>query len=1059
MKPSKNLFLKSVIVEFILLGGLALALFACGRDPVPVPVPPPSETAPPIPEVFRLRPEIPQRHDIADGEIHVYPLDLGTGEYVRLEVEQLDTDVYLELSGPAGARFPRIDSPIGSTGVEPIFLVTAAAGAHCLRIRTFEPGRYEVRLDRPRPAGREDRRQAEAHRAYYEARHFERRKDPELAAEMYREAAGLWRGLGDEEREARALFDFSLLRPRSAVDQGQRIDALDRAAKLFERVGDRLGAAQCLHRLGGLWSRRRDPETARDLYARSLAHWRDLGASRDAAIVAADLGDLYRRLGRPEQALDLFHEALDLIRQTGDVLDEAMIRTRLGSLYHYRGETPRAVREYRQALLILDRHPRPGTREKHRRTVTSTRLGQTLPFLQGSPRLEEALERLEEARELRLELGDRRGMAITVGGLGLVYEKMGRPQLAIEAFREALGIFRELGRVEDEAVALTNLCRVLPEGDKRGVLPEGDPRGGDVCYLEALSLARQVGYQNIEAEILFGLARIARRHGELHVARTRIESALEALELIRREAGRGDLRSSFLARKYAYYELAVDIALELHERDPEAGHADVAFRDLERARARGFLDTLVRIRPELDRQADPAVLRRLEELRAAIHRLEMERLALPDDAKAELTRLEGELGDLLDRLHQASPRYAALVEPRILSSREVGELLDADTLLLEYHLGEEHGAVWAVTETATVLRRLPPKVEIERVARDLHEAMSSQPHRIRGSFREVDKLREELSRMILEPVADLLDRPRLAIVASGALGYVPFAALPHPATLAGSGPPRPLLLTHRITSTPSASVLAVLRARHAERTPPEGLLALLAAPVLGPDDERLRGRASPDPGDAPLLPDALLTPLPYAAVEAEAVLGLVEGEDVLPALGFAAARDVVFGGDLGNYRYLHFATHGHLDDAHGELSALVLSQFDARGNRVDGVLRAYEVYQLDLRADLVVLSACQTALGEEIRGEGLTGLTRGFLYAGADRVLVSLWSVSDMATARLMEHFYRGLLEDGLHPAEALRRAQVELHSEDRWRAPYFWAPFVLQGDWSSSADPIGRPR
>ena len=166
------------------------------------------------------------------------------------------------------------------------------------------------------------------------------------------------------------------------------------------------------------------------------------------------------------------------------------------------------------------------------------------------------------------------------------------------------------------------------------------------------------------------------------------------------------------------------------------------------------------------------------------------------------------------------------------------------------------------------------------------------------------------------------------------------------------------------------------------------------------------------------------------------------------ALDFRASRNAVLDPALGQYRYLHFATHGYLDSERPGLSALLLSMIDENGNRQDGFLRANEVYNLKLSADLVVLSACQTGLGKEIKGEGLVGLTRGFMYAGAPRIVVSLWSVNDRATADLMTAFYRKMLRQGARPAAALRAAQIEMWKQKSWRSPFYWAAFTLQGEW-----------
>jgi CHAT domain-containing protein len=189
--------------------------------------------------------------------------------------------------------------------------------------------------------------------------------------------------------------------------------------------------------------------------------------------------------------------------------------------------------------------------------------------------------------------------------------------------------------------------------------------------------------------------------------------------------------------------------------------------------------------------------------------------------------------------------------------------------------------------------------------------------------------------------------------------------------------------------------------------------------------------------------------LPHTKLEAEAIERLAsnvaKGRSLI-ALGFTASRDTIEQTDLSQFRIVHFATHGLLNSQHPELSGLVFSLINEQSQPREGFLRLHDVFNLKLNADLVVLSGCQTAMGKEVRGEGLIGLTRGFLYAGSSRVMASLWSVQDKATADLMKRFYARLLGEGVSASEALRLAQVEMWKEQR--APYYWAAFTLQGDW-----------
>jgi CHAT domain-containing protein len=311
--------------------------------------------------------------------------------------------------------------------------------------------------------------------------------------------------------------------------------------------------------------------------------------------------------------------------------------------------------------------------------------------------------------------------------------------------------------------------------------------------------------------------------------------------------------------------------------------------------------------------------------------------------------------------------------------------------------------------------------------------------------------------MVLGPAAPFLGNSRLGVVPDGALQSAPFAMLPDPAGANGA----PLIGRHEVVLLPSISAVAILR-RETARPPASKTLAVFADPVFSPADARLKGKPALEPaagsetrllqhlGGASGTKDAALAipRLPFTAREAGRILSVARGMKTFAATGFDASREAATGGQLSDYRYIHFATHGYLDTERPSLSALVLAQVDRQGKPVDGFLRVADVYNTRLSADLVVLSACQTGLGQEVRGEGLMGLTRAFLYAGAPRVIVSLWNVNDEATAELMAAFYRGLLRDGRTPAAALTAAQMELRANKRWQSPYYWAAFVQHGEW-----------
>ncbi len=435
--------------------------------------------------------------------------------------------------------------------------------------------------------------------------------------------------------------------------------------------------------------------------------------------------------------------------------------------------------------------------------------------------------------------------------------------------------------------------------------------------------------------------------------------------------------------------------------------------------------------------------RRELETRLAAKLSRLGRLGAEDPARPLLEQSERELVAELDPLEAALAESArgannapqSLAPARALSAPEAQALLDPETAVLFYALGADESFLWWLTPTRLEAFPLGPRQAFEPLARELAEQLARLDPGDRAAQSE---LARALAERLLAPLGTRLRTARhLAIVADGALGYLPFAVLPEP----GDG--TLLSARHELSYLPSLSALAAARSRPRSGELAQGTIAVVADPVLRADDPRLPSAARRSAGSV-----ADPSPLPASRLEAEAILSLARKGQARALLGFDAARSRVIGGELAGQRILHFATHGVIDAAEPARSGLLLSAWNAAGEPQESFLGLRDVYGLKLGAELVVLSGCRTALGRELRGEGLVGLARGFLYAGTPRVIASLWPVEDQATAALMAHFYRALWQDGLPPAAALARAQSALAADRRWRDPFFWAGFVLEGEW-----------
>src|SRR5215470_4251033 len=910
----------------------------------------------------------------------------------------------------------------------------------------------------------------------------------------YEEALSLWRLAGDQSGEAETLT--SAAQVYNSLSERQRaLDYFQRAISLWKAVGDGKGQAKAISGVVEVYYALGAHRQALDYLNQSLLLQRSLKDQGGEAKTLKDIGVIYHALGDPQKALEYYQQALPMLRAAGDRDGEASAINNIGAAFRVMGEPQQALAYYKQALSLQRAVGVPrGT------ALMLTNIG-ALYYRLGDA--QQALDYYDQALPLRREAGDRAGQAITLTNIGAAHLSLGDPQRAMEYLKQALSLSEGGQSRPEEAQALTvlaaassalgakqqaleylnralTLWRAIGErqGESSALIrmgriyrEQGAPQIASKCLEDALRLARDIGEAGSEAVALADIARVERDLGDLDQALTRVETALNLVETLRARIRAEDLRVSFLASRHSDYEFYIDLLMRLHERRPSAGYDALAFEASERARGRNLLEVLSATRADIRQGADPLLLERQRSLQRQINAKERLRMQLVGGNQIEKSAvIEKELRALLAEHQEVqgqmliqSPRYSALTDPVPLKLNEIQrQSLDRDTLLLEYALGEERSFLWAVTPTSLRVYTLPRRAEIEAVALRAYGLLTKSNQRQYTGSSELAAA--ELSHMILGPVVAELGRKRLVIVSDGVLQYVPFGALPNPGDGGGAKSKRsPLIVDHEVVSLPSASVLATMRREMSERRRAARTVAVFSDPVFDPEDPRVKQastgaeKANVDESktESDLVRSAEETGLTsferliYTRKEAEAIIALAPPEQGFKALDFAASRATVMNAGLDQYRIIHFATHGLLNSTTPELSGIVLSLVDETGRAQEGFLRAYEIYNLKLNADLVVLSACSTALGKEVKGEGLAGLTRGFMYAGTPRVIASLWNVRDEATAELMKRFYRNMLTGKSSPAAALREAQISMWREPRWAAPYYWAGFVLQGEWN----------
>ncbi len=992
--------------------------------------------------IERLEPGRAVDDHLAPGTARAYEVRAARGDFLHVAVEPRHLDIEVRLLQSDGRLVVSIENALQEEDVLSVSAIAAADDVYRVEVKSGSKqrsaGRYRVTLDALRPSSAADERHVAGDRAYGEAVGLRARGTADAmrtARDRLGEALAIWREIGDRREEGRTLLQTTEVIFRLGDVRGA-LEASEAALKIARELNDPQqtvaalnNAAVCLNTMG-------DPAGALEYYKEALPLQRSVGDRVNEGNVLNNIGRAYSVLGDHRQALQYLEEALPVRVETGDRLGQAITLNNLGLERSALGQPERARDYHEQALKLY--------REAGDLRGASGALNNAALAYNAIGDWSRARANLLEALALDRQTGDERLQGNHLYNIAATYAGERRWTEARDYYSQALPLRQKTGDRAGEAFTLGRLGATYVE--------TGDFDRAAALLTEALRLADSIGDSQGRALALYHLARVDRAQGRDAEAVDRLQMLLDWFESVRSLVPGPDLRASYFATARFAHELLIETLLDLDRRQPHAGFDVRAFETSERARARSMLDLLAESQADIHQGVDRTLVERERGVRAQLaSRVDRRiRAAGAGAGSADLTRQDADIDALVDRLdairaelRTRSPQFAALTEPRPLTLAEVqAQVLDDDSVLFEYSLGETRSALWVVTRTAVSVFELPPREAIERLARQAYADVSALGAPQTGAP-------AALARVVFPTDLTPFASKRLLIVADGALQYVPFAALP---TRAGS----PLAVTNEVVSLPSASTLALLRRESAGRAAATGAVAVLADPVFDAADSRVAGAARTGPAEAQgegLLRSAsesglsAFDRLASSREEADAIAALAGRGRALVALDFDASRDLVLSGRLESFRIVHFATHGLLDSRRPELSGLVLSLVDRRGRRVNGFLQLNDIYNLKLRADLVVLSACRTALGQDIRGEGLIGMTRAFMYAGAPRVVASLWAVPNRATAELMKRFYTHVLVDRMAPAAALRRAQLDLRKTPRWAAPFFWAGFVLEGE------------
>ena len=810
---------------------------------------------------------------------------------------------------------------------------------------------------------------------------------------------------------------------RLHLGEGRRGEALttaQRGLQLCDRLhrpSQRAGFLLCCARVYQLDG---DHERAIAALAEARRTGAQSGDNYSAGMTLRSLGSEYATLGQYAKSLQYQFEAVRVFESDNRHDAAGAQMGNIGGLYEALGDFADAAFYYQRSLDMSRRFHDSGEKMRNLINLADVHARMKEP-LQAARLLQDALALDAEARYPPFK-------AAALILRGELYRDTHLPQRAIGPIDEGLEIFRRLGDIENTAGALVTLgeCSLL----------SGDVVHAAERFEQALAAASKCQSPQLVIAAHHGLAQVAWRKQDAENSLDHLRTAARVVESLRPSASVADLQSSFTQQNWKIYQDAVEVLTALHHRQPDAGFDREAFRYAELGRARAFLEAMAASKSDLDKALTAEQRQRHKQLSADLTRalaaqLEhdtVENRQALQKAQLGLTQWSVELPAA-----NATYRQTQFPQPDDVAQTQA-ELAGSGTALLEYMLGDRGSVVWVITGDRVKTIELPARSRIESAVRAFRTATANSEHP-GGS----EMVCRKLFRMLLASVVgELGGVRRLVIVPDGILHYLPFEAL-----LDRS---RHVLDDFTIAYSPSATAYSLMRRARKERNRTAGL------ELLAFGDPRFRTGNQRPSVEGPALVRSIyrstgftFPPLPNSRTEVAGIARLFPEGREKTYLGANATKSALFAEKLDSYRRLHFATHAMLDERTPAQCGIAFTPDGSKDD--DGILRMNEIVDMKLNADLVVLSACQSGLGKLVRGEGMIGLTRAFLYAGAGSVVVSLWKVDDLATSRFMQKFYKRM-QEGADIPSALTQAKLDMKGSGNpaYRNPYYWAPFVVTG-------------
>lgn len=985
------------------------------------------------------------KRQINANEHHYYSINLLKDQFVYIDLNQQDVDLGITFSTSDGQE---INSNAGDLfrQPEPFYWIAQQTGNYKLIVKNGESsnGSYTIQIGELRKKTDNDTHFILGQKKLGEAEKFriEGKKESLLnAIDAYKEAVEQWKIVNQNERQGVCLIfigeiNYFLGNKDIAINYiNQGINILPICSAKVQGFAD----------LGHIAD---DPEESLVYHTRCLQLNETLGDNAVKVNCLNGIANAYENLGRRQEALATLNQTLTLCQKIGNTVEEGTTLSNMGHIFL-------AIQEYEKAEIYFDKALKIWEKLGLVRNTVFTLSQKSGIYLELRQ-----LNKAFQIYDLILNLTEKTGQKAQ---RGFIFKQMGQAFFYQKKYGESLQKFQEALEMLKDPNNQTQILRQIG-ADYWGL---GEKAKALEYYDKAYEESKKIDYIDEKLNILYQKALLYRDVGQLELAITNIKEGVEIYESVKLKTFSEEINIFQSAKFTDLYRLYISLLMDLHQKDPSKNYNIEALKINETLKSRTLLEFInesgINIQSNIDislldkeKQTQKILIKKTDNLRKVVSQQNYSKDE-KFNLEQEIYQLSTELDQVRAKIRETNPQYVAIKDPKPLTLEQIQNLLDTNTTLLEYCISKDSSYLWVINKNKIKSYVLPKQLEIEQIASSAniyfrtHHKPESQE-----SIEEEKALYSSflnLSSVLLGQVGQL--EKRLLIVNDGPIENIPFGALLE-------GKDRPLILNHEIVLIPSISTLALLRKNFTDRKPAPKSILVFGDPVFSSKDTRLADNIRKKENIIKNIDNKENTEnflaqrmfernglerLNFGLQEAEAIQNIYADENPKILLGTKADLAAATNEDVGNYKIIHYIAHGFIDADHPEFSGIVLSLVDDEGNEKPGYLTTNHLLNQKINADLVVLSACQTGFGKQVRGEGVLGLSRSFFYAGAKRVIFTLWNINDESTSVLMTKFYTEMKKNKLSPSAALREAQIYMLKSEKWKSPYYWAAFQIEGD------------